>query len=111
MTNQGEIYVEVVPHPGLAGDLSPADLVDRFSNRVSELGGALAAVASRLRQTLDSQLEEPAGSSWALADVSLQMSINLEAEAGVVISRAKTGAAFQATLTWKRRESSGAAAT
>jgi hypothetical protein len=104
MTDGSEIYVEVVPHPGLAGDLSPADLVDRFNNRVGELGRALASVASRLRQTLDNQLAEPSGSGWELADVSVQMSINLEAEAGVVISRAKTGAAFQATLTWKRRE-------
>jgi hypothetical protein len=107
MTEQGEIHVEVVPHPGLAGDLSPADLVDKFSNRVGELGQALATVASRLRQTLDSRLAEPSGSNWALSDVSVQMSINLEAEAGVVISRAKTGAAFQATLTWTRREPPG----
>jgi Trypsin-co-occurring domain 1 len=104
MADNDEIHVEVIPHPGLAGDLSPADLVDRFSGRVGELGRALATVASQLRQTFESRLAEPAGSSWALGEVSLQMSINLEAEAGVIISRAKTGAAFQATLTWSRRE-------
>ena len=107
MTEPGEIYVEVVPHPGRVGDLSPADLMDKFSNRVAELGQALATVASRLRQTLDSRLAEPEESKWALSDVSLQMSINLEAEGGVVISRLKTGAAFQATLTWTRRAASG----
>lgn len=107
MTELSEIYVEVVPHPGLAGDLSPAELVDKFSGRVTELGQALATVASQLRQTLDSRLAEPAESSWALSDVSVQMSINLEAEAGVVISRAKAGTAFQATLTWTRREPHG----
>jgi Trypsin-co-occurring domain 1 len=108
MADNDEIHVEVIPHPGLAGDLSPADLVDRFSGRVGELGRALATVAFQLRQTFETRLAEPAGSSWALGEVSLQMSINLEAEAGVIISRAKTGAAFQATLTWSRREPAAA---
>ncbi len=103
MAVENEIHVEVVPDPGVAGDLSPADLVDRFSGRVGELGRALATVASQLRETFESQLAEPADGRWGLAEVSLQMSINLEAEAGVIISRAKTGAAFQAMLTWSRR--------
>jgi hypothetical protein len=64
-------------------------------------------VASRLRQTLESQLTDPAESGWGLTEISLQMSINLESEAGVVISRAKAGAAFQATLTWTRRPGRG----
>lgn len=103
MAVENEIHVEVVPDPGVAGDLSPADLVDRFSVRAGELGRALATVASQLRETFESQLAEPADGRWGLAEVSLQMSINLEAEAGVIISRVKTGAAFQATLTWSRR--------
>jgi hypothetical protein len=102
MAGEDEIHVEVVPDPSVAGDLSPADLVDRFSRRVGELGRALATVASQLRETFEDQLAEPVGGHWGLAEVSLQLSINLEAEAGVIISRAKTGAAFQATLTWSR---------
>lgn len=98
------IHVEVVPHPGAAGDLSPSDLVDRFSGRVTELGHALAAVAGELRASLESQLVEPANGAWELDEVSLEMSINLEAEIGVIISRAKSGAAFQATLKWSRRD-------
>jgi hypothetical protein len=100
-----DIHVEVVAPPGLAGDLGPSDLVDRFSSRVGELGRALATVASQLRRTLESQLAaEQDDERWGLTEVSLEMSINLEAEAGIVISRAKTGAAFQATLTWSRHE-------
>lgn len=104
MTTTGDIYVEVVPHPGQAGDLSPTDLVDKLSTRVGELGQALATLASQLRETMERRLTEPADSRWPLASVSLEVSINLEAEAGVVIARAKTGAAFQATLTWSRQE-------
>src|SRR5215216_3913379 len=104
MTSADDIYVEVVPHPGQAGDLSPADLMDKMSNRVGELGQALAMLASQLRETMERQLAEPADSRWPLMSVSLEVSINLEAEAGVVIARAKSGAAFQATLTWGRQE-------
>lgn len=103
MAREHEIYVEVVPDPGYAGDLSPSQLVDKFSGRVGELGRALVSVATQLRDTFESQLAEPTDGRWGLGEVSLQMSINLEAEAGVIISRAKAGAAFQATLTWSRR--------
>ena len=99
-----EIRVEVVPPPGQVGDLGPGDLVDKFSGRAAELGSALAAVAAELRHSFESQIAEPPGGQWALAEVSVQMSINLEAEAGVIISRARAGAAFQATLTWSRRQ-------
>lgn len=104
MPPEEEIHVEVVPHPDSAGDLSPADLVDRFSGRVGELGRALGTVALKLRENLEVQLNEPVDGNWELSDVSLQVSINLEAEAGVIISRARTGAAFQATLKWSRRK-------
>ena len=100
---QVEIQVEVVPSVGQIGDLSPADLVDRFSARAGELGRALADVASELRESLEAQLSEPTEGRWPLQEVSLQLSINLETEAGIIISRAKTGAAFQATLKWSRR--------
>ena len=110
LDRQGDdgIHVEVIPAPGSAGDLSPSDLVDRFSGRVGELGAALAAVASELRESLENRLVEPADGAWALDDVSLQISINLQAEVGVIITRAKTGAAFQATLKWSRRDPAAA---
>jgi hypothetical protein len=73
---------------------------------MEELGRALATVADDLRETLDRRLAGQADSRWPLTSLSLQLSINLEAEAGIVISRVRTGAAFQATLTWSRRDPS-----
>jgi hypothetical protein len=105
----GDIFVEVVPPPGQAGDLSPADLLERASSRVEELGRALASLAGDLRGTLDRQLSEQSDSVWPLTSLSLQLSLNLEAEAGIIVSRARTGAAFQATLTWTRQDSSAPA--
>jgi hypothetical protein len=103
MTSNGEIRVEVVPHPGYVGDLGPADLMDKFSDRVGELGAALAGVAARLRDSLEGKLVEPSGSAWELTEVGLELSLNLESEVGVIISRATAGAAFHASLTWSRR--------
>ncbi len=108
MAGHGEVLVEVVPAAGQVGDLGPADLVERAGRRVGELGTALAALADDLRGTLDRQLRDSDDSTWALTSLSLQLSINLEAEAGIVISRARTGAAFQATLTWSRQDLSSA---
>ncbi|MEV0339512.1 CU044_2847 family protein [Nocardia sp. NPDC050713] len=104
MTDNGDIRVEIVPPPGYAGDLGPSDLVDKFGDRVGELGEALAGIASRLRESLASQLDEPSEGGWQLSEASLQFSLNLESEVGVIISRAKAGSTFQASLTWSRRD-------
>jgi hypothetical protein len=104
MTDTSDIRVEIVPPPGYAGDLGPADLVDKFSDRVAELGESLAGIASRLRASLASQLDEPSDGAWQLSEASLEFSLNLESEVGVIISRAKAGSTFHAKLTWSRRD-------
>jgi hypothetical protein len=97
-----ELYVEVVPNPDLAGDLSPLDrLREEFSQRVHELGDSLTAVASELRERLAAGLaDEPTG-KWTLDEVEVAFSLDLQSEAGVVIARAAATAGFQATLRWK----------
>jgi hypothetical protein len=99
----GDIRVEVLPDPRYAGQLGPADLVERFADRAGELGAAIGAVAQRLRTGLEQQIGAASSDTWEVSEVSVEIALNLEAETGVVISKAKTGAAFNATLTWTRR--------
>jgi hypothetical protein len=96
------IQVEVVPDPRFAGNVSPADLLERFKDRVEELGSAIGVVAERLRAALEQRLATTPEAAWELSEICLELGVNLEAEAGVVISKAKTGAAFQVSLTWSR---------
>jgi NTP-dependent ternary system trypsin peptidase co-occuring protein len=96
------IRVEVLPDPAFAGYLGPADLLESFQDRAAELGTAIGAVAERLREALERRIARRDSSAWDLSTVALELAVNLQAESGVVIVKAKTGAAFKVSLTWSR---------
>ncbi|MGP3965945.1 CU044_2847 family protein [Nonomuraea sp. 3N208] len=98
----GTIKVEVLPDPGYRGTLGPADLLEKFENRAGELGASIGAVAERVRAALEERLMRQDAEAWALSEVSLALSLSLEAESGVVIAKAKTGGTFQVSLKWTR---------
>jgi hypothetical protein len=94
-----QILVEVRP-TGEAGDLTGQPAIpENFINRVDEIGQSLQEIADRLSQHLDHF--EKRESTWRLDQVELKFSLDLEAEAGVVIAKAKTTAGFEASLSWK----------
>jgi hypothetical protein len=97
----GKIQVQVAPSAKLAGQLRGGTVVESFQARVAELGAGLGEIANDLREQLEETLRE-AKEGWSLDEVSLSFSLDLEAEAGVVIAKGKTAAGFEATLTWKR---------
>jgi hypothetical protein len=98
----GDIYVRVVPPPQRAGELA-GTLLEKFAARVDELGASIGEIAERLRGRLEAELAaEDEGPSWMLDEVELSFSLDLEAEAGVVVAKAKTTAGFEVVLTWKR---------
>jgi hypothetical protein len=98
----GEIAVRVVPPPDRVGELGGTSLSERFADRVEELGGSLGQIATTLRARLEAELSDQKESEWKLSEVALAFSLDLEAEAGVVVAKARTSAGFEATLTWKR---------
>jgi Trypsin-co-occurring domain 1 len=98
-----EITVQVVPAETAEAELGfgfggrrPA-----FQDRVDELGDSLNEIAERLRTRLP-DLAQNAELGWDLDQVTLSFSLDLQAEAGVILARASSKAGFQATLTWKR---------
>jgi Trypsin-co-occurring domain 1 len=97
-----EIQVRVVPPPERIGELSSEALLERFETRVDELGESIGQIARRLRTRLDSDLAEDDSQAWSLDEVTVTFSLDLEAEAGVVVARARTTAGFEIELTWKR---------
>ena len=97
-----DVYVEVRPDPEAAGDLAGRTLTEKFKERVHELGASLGDIANELRDQLEQQLREQDEHGWHLEEIELRFSLDLEAEAGVVVARAATTAGFEASLSWKR---------
>ena len=98
-----EIYVEIRPRRSTAGDLAPRIAVpELLSQRIDEIGDSLRDIALKLSRRLD---EFAAGSekNWRLGEVEIKFSLDLEAEAGVVIARTSATAGFEATLSWKAK--------
>jgi hypothetical protein len=103
MHTGSEINVRVVPDPARAGELTGGEqLMERFADRVGELGASLGEIANELRSQLDASLTSDSGHAWRLDEICLTFSLDLEAQAGIVIAKAKTSAGFEASLTWKR---------
>jgi hypothetical protein len=110
-----EILVDVRPAVA-TGDISRRHSVlpESFALRAGEITATIAEVAGKLRDSLDEEAakaeavavrEQPAGdqaSGWRLDTVELAFELSLQAEAGVVITRASTEATFSVTLTWNR---------
>jgi len=104
-----EILVEVISHreknQTTIGELSPTVTFPKFANfneRAAELGESISKTANLLRESIDTHLQEKEPSNWGLDTVEMKFSLDLEAEAGVVITKAKATAGFEVTLSWKR---------
>lgn len=102
-----EVLVQVVPRETTTdGYLAPPTPVgpESFSKRAADIADGVALVANSVYADLEAKLEEQKkATGFALDAIELKFSLDLEAEAGVVIARAKTTAGFEATLSWKRR--------
>jgi hypothetical protein len=95
-----EVLIEVQERSDQLGGATEWIRVD-FTKRADELGSAINEIAEALRPRFDALSQNNAG-DWALNEISLQFSVSMQAEAGVVIARASSSAAFQASLTWAR---------
>jgi len=98
-----DILVEVRADPRTGGHLSGRTFYERFADRVDDFGAGLSDIANRLRQQLDERLASEPAAAWELDEIGLSFSVDLQADAGMLLARAGTKAGFQATLTWKRK--------
>jgi hypothetical protein len=94
-----KILVEVRP-PGATGDLG-TPLTETFLSRVDDLGQSLKEITAQLSKHLDNLEKKETEVGWQLESVELKFSLDLEAEAGVIIAKTKTSAGFEASLSWK----------
>ena len=102
------IHVRVVPGPEHRGELSRGRSSEEFGKRISELGDSIGEIANELRRKLDAALEQGEESDWGLEQIQLSFSLDLEAEAGVIVAKTRTSAGFEVQLTWSRRNGEAA---
>ncbi len=107
-TSASNINVRVVAGPKHKGELSQGKSTEEFGKRVSELGDSIGEIANELRRKLDDALEQGEESDWGLDQIQLSFSLDLEAEAGVIVAKAKTAAGFEVQLTWSRKSGNAA---
>ena len=93
-----------------APDTGQASLVGgqtkQFKKRIRDLGESLNEIATELSKHLHALGERER--DWDLDEVMLGFSLDLQADAGVVIGRVSSKAGFQASMTWKRTASPAA---
>jgi hypothetical protein len=96
-----EILLEVRPK-SVSGDLGPGGAeLERFRHRAGEIADSIAKIAEEFRARLEKSLHKHDGGGWHTDSVELGFDIAVQAQAGVVIARAVTGATFSAKLTLK----------
>jgi len=96
-----EILLEVRPR-SVSGDLGPGvTMPEQFRRRAAEVADSIAEIADQFRSRLERVLQKPADPGWTTDTIELRFDIAVQAEAGVVIARATTGATFSAKLTLK----------
>jgi Trypsin-co-occurring domain 1 len=95
------ILLEVRP-ASESGDLGPGGpSLEQFSRRAAEIAESIAQIAEEFRSRLQKTLRKPEESGWRTESIELGFEIAVQAEAGVVIARAVSGATFSAKLTLK----------
>jgi Trypsin-co-occurring domain 1 len=95
------ILLEVRP-ASESGDLGPGGpTLEQFSRRAGEVAESVAQIAEEFRSRLQKTLRKPTDSGWHTESIELGFEIAVQAEAGVVIARAVSGATFTAKLTLK----------
>jgi Trypsin-co-occurring domain 1 len=99
-----EILLEVQPR-SVSGELAPhVALPESFTRRASEIADSIAEIASQFRSRLEKKLERPSDGGWKMDAIELMFGVTVQAEAGVVITKAASAATFSAKLTLKAPE-------
>jgi hypothetical protein len=99
-----EILLEVRPR-SVSGDLAPRVAVpEEFRRRAGEIADGVAEVADQFRSRLERVLTTRDDAGWGVDSIEIGFDIAVQAEAGVVIAKATTGATLSARLTLKARQ-------
>ena len=97
------VSIEVRPDPDTMDDTSIGDhLTEDLALRVDEVGDSVVAISERFASRLDTPALNDPPLGWRVDEVEIGFSIDLEADAGLVIARVGTKAGFHVNIKWSR---------
>lgn len=101
------------PAPALIQVVNESDGLEEYSSRrtkpqqladrAEEIGSAIVLFRSSIEEHIAAAAEPRIESVWTLAGLELAVSLDVEAEAGVIFARAKSAAGLELTLKWERK--------
>lgn len=98
-----EIYVEVKPKHGMRGDLGSFPGKENLKERINDLTEAINEIGIGIKKNIAELFrEEQAGRTYALGEVEIGFSLELEAQTGLIVSQLTGRAGFEITLTFER---------
>jgi Trypsin-co-occurring domain 1 len=87
--------------PSVSGDLGPGmPTLEQFRRRAHEIADSVAEVAEEFRSRLQKVLRRPEDPGWRADSIELDFQVAVQAEAGVIVARAVSGATFTVKLTF-----------
>lgn len=90
------LLLEVRP-ASTSGDLASRVVVpEEFRSRAGEIATSIAEVVDHFRSRLARKLDKGDDSGWHVGSIEVTFGIAVQAEAGVVITKASAGATFSA---------------
>lgn len=95
-----EVLVETRATGG--GDLGGPHLISKLSERLPEIADAIDEVTGTLRDRFRQQLQDDDRTVGRVDEIEMKFSLDLQAEAGVIVSRATVAAGFEVTIKWSR---------
>jgi hypothetical protein len=95
-----QVYVQVVELDSGRAIGWGSNLAELLRSRVADIESGIRAAAQTVAESLGSL---PSADGWQLDEVSASFGITLTAEAGVILSKASTGATFDVSLAFRRQ--------
>jgi hypothetical protein len=74
-----------------------------FQYRAEEIAAGISQVVERFRSGLAQTMDRSSHEGWGVETIEIGFDISVQAESGVVIAKATTGATFTARLTIKAK--------
>jgi Trypsin-co-occurring domain 1 len=99
-----DVEIAVTPPLGSLNDLGPGVTVtEKLEERIGDISASLEAVVEGLKGKLTSMMASAESGAVTLEEISLSFTLELQAEAGVLIAKGTAKTGISANLKWRKK--------